>query len=125
MLENPMDETRVRFLEGKDLAPAQLSGKVEQVIFTPYAARGFGQYKTCHRFKDISHPCPFIGLKTFPNLSIYRFKYISQPLSIYGNFDISLVCLYIVSFKIFPALSYHRFKDVLDISPNTCIGIFP
>ena len=31
MLENPMDETRVRFLEGKDLAPAQLSGKVEQV----------------------------------------------------------------------------------------------
>ena len=33
-LENPYDEKRVRFLEGKDLSPADLNKKIENV--SPY-----------------------------------------------------------------------------------------
>lgn len=32
-LENPYDESRVRFLEGKDLTPAELQDKIEEVIY--------------------------------------------------------------------------------------------
>ena len=34
-LENPYDESRVRFLEGKDPSPAEIHTKVEEVRYLP------------------------------------------------------------------------------------------
>lgn len=33
-LENPYDTSRVRYLEGKDLSPAELQNKMEEVCYT-------------------------------------------------------------------------------------------
>ena len=33
MLEDPNDETRVRFLEGKDMSPAELKDKMQEVSY--------------------------------------------------------------------------------------------
>ena len=32
-IQDPHDESRVRFLEGKDLTPSELQGKLEEVCF--------------------------------------------------------------------------------------------
>ena len=56
-LENPNDPQRVRFLEGKDLTPAQMHSKLEEVGFFLFEFLGelYDLYQfSCKKEKEIS-----------------------------------------------------------------------